>query len=352
MEETMGIFPRRTLGVALLAACMAASPGLAQISPEAEKALHEAAKKEGEFTWYTAHYSAETAEKMAKAFMTRYPGVKVNVVRTTANVAYQRLNQELRAGQAQVDVFGSTDMGHFLELKPKGILEKYVPANATTVLEPLRNVDADGLFHCTSVGVIGITYNTNKVKPADVPKNWPDLVDPKWRNQVSVGHPAFSGYVGIWVYTMTKLYGWDYFEKLEQNRPQIGRSIQDTLTMLKSGERSVAAASTATAIEAAGKGDPVGVVYPTDGVVVVIAPQGIIRGTRRLNAAKLFMEWSLSEEASKVMVGDFGESLHANVPGNPGGKPLKELKTLVTPGAELLKGVPPLKEKWRDTFGN
>jgi iron(III) transport system substrate-binding protein len=348
----MAMSRRRLLSVSMIVAGLMAPPAWAQLSADAEKELYEAARKEGELTWYTAHYSAETAERMGKTFMARYPGVKVNVVRTTANVAYQRLTQELRAGQAQVDVFGSTDVGHFLELKPKGILEKFLPANAATVIEPLRNVDPDDFFHCTSVGVIGITYNTAKVKPQDVPKNWPDLVDPKWRNQVSVGHPAFSGYVGIWVYTMTKLYGWDYFEKLDRNKPQIGRSIQDTLTMLKSGERSVAAGATATAIEAAGKGDPLGVVYPTDGTVVIIAPQGIIKGTKRPNASKLFMEWSLSEEASKVVVGDFGESLHANVPGNPGGKPLKDIKTLVTPGPELLKGVPPLKEKWRDTFGS
>lgn len=344
---------RRMLS-ALLPVAVAISlalPASAQLSADAEKALHEAAKKEGQLTWYTAHYSAETAEKMAAAFMRRYPGVKVNVVRTTAHVAYQRLTQELRAGGPQVDVLGSTDISHYLELKSKGLLEKYVPANAATVLEPLRNVDPDGFHHITSLGVIGITYNTNKVKQADAPKAWPDLVDPKWRNQVSVGHPAFSGYVGIWVLTMTKMYGWSYFEKLEKSKPQIGRSIQDTLTMLKAGERSVAAGSVATAIEAAAKGDPMGWIYPADGTVIIVATQGIIKGAKNPNAAKLFQEWSLSEEASKVMVEDYGEPLHASV-APKAGTPLKDLKQLILKPEEIRKGVPEIKEKWRDTFGN
>ena len=63
--------------------------------------------------------------------------------------------------------------------------------------------------------------------------NWPDLLDPKWKDKISIGHPAFSGYVGTWVVQMRKLYGWDYFEKLEKNKPQIGRSINDTVTMLQ-----------------------------------------------------------------------------------------------------------------------
>ena len=344
---------RRTVSV-LLPVALAATltrPVAAQLAGDAEKTLYEAAKKEGQLTWYTAHYSAETAEKMAAAFMRKYPGIKVNVVRTTAHVAYQRLTQELKAGGPQVDVLGSTDISHYLELKSKGLLEKYIPVNASTVLEPLRNVDPDGFHHITSLGVIGITYNKNKVKPEDLPKSWPDLVDPKWRNQVSVGHPAFSGYVGIWVLTMTKMYGWSYFEKLEKGKPQIGRSIQDTLTMLKAGERSIAAGSIATAIEAAAKGDPLGWIYPSDGTVVIVATQGIIKGCKNLNAAKLFQEWSLSEDASKTMVEDYGEPLHSSVPPK-GGTPLKDLKQLILKPEEILKGVPEIKEKWRDTFGN
>ena len=86
-----------------------------------------------------------------------------------------------------------------------------------------------------------ISYNTSKVKAEDSPKAWTDLLDPKWKGKVSTGHPGFSGYVGTWVLMMKKLYGWDYFDNLEKNKPQIGRSINDTVTALNSGERLVAA---------------------------------------------------------------------------------------------------------------
>ena len=69
------------------------------------------------------------------------------------------------------------------------------------------------------------------MKAADAPKSYADLLDPKWKNQVAVGHPSYSGYVGTWVVAMRKLYGWDFFEKLEKNQPQneeLGRFRSET----------------------------------------------------------------------------------------------------------------------------
>jgi iron(III) transport system substrate-binding protein len=329
-----------------------ATPVLAQagLAGDAERELYEAAKKEGELTWYVAHYAIEQAEDYGRAFAAKYPGVKCNVIRTTAHVAYQRLSQELKAGGPQVDVFASTDVSHCLELKGKGLLEKFIPANAAQSLPAVQNIDPDGYFHTTSLGVIGVTYNSSKVKAEDVPRSWPQLVDIKWKNQVSVGHPAFSGYVGIWVWQMTALYGWEYFEKLKATNPQIGRSIQDTLTMLRAGERSVAAGSFATALEAKDKGEPIDAVYPSDGSVLIIAPSAIIKGAKHPNAGKLFVEYMLSKEASELAAARFQEGPHAEVKVK-GAKPLTELKTLIAKPTDLLTGVPEIKEKWRDTFG-
>jgi iron(III) transport system substrate-binding protein len=323
---------------------------LAALTADAEKELYAAAQKEGEVTLYTAHYAADLAERFGASFTAKYPGVKVNVVRTTAQVAYQRLTQEIKSGGPQVDLFQSTDISHCVELKAKGLLEKYVPANATTLIPSLQNVDPDGFYHTTSIGIVGITLNTSKIKPDEAPKKWTDLLDPRWKNQVSTGHPAFSGYVGIWAYEMNRLYGWDYFEKLKANNPQIGRSIQDTLTMLRAGERSVAAGATQTALEAKLKGEPIDIVYPEDGTVIIIAPSAIPKGCKHPNAAKLLLEFFSSPEASVVSLTGQQDGIH---PGSTpkGARPFQELKTIVANANALVKGIPDIKEKWRDTFG-
>ena len=97
------------------------------------KALEEAAKKEGELTWYVAHYTSEGAEELGSEFTKLY-GIKVNVVRTTAQVAYQRLLQDLKNNQIVCDVFSSTDVGHYVRLKAEGKFEKYTPETASKIL--------------------------------------------------------------------------------------------------------------------------------------------------------------------------------------------------------------------------
>src|SRR4029079_16478112 len=109
-----------------------------------EKELYELAKKEGEVTWYTAHSNDTTAQALGRDFETAFPGIKANVVRTTAQVAYQRLTQEQRANAMQGDVVSSTDIEHYVALKEKNLLQRYVPDNASKVIDVYKNYDPDG----------------------------------------------------------------------------------------------------------------------------------------------------------------------------------------------------------------
>src|SRR3984885_12377314 len=128
-----------------------------------EKELYEAARKEGgELTWYTAHSDDITAQTLGRSFESIYPGLKVNVLRTTAQVAYQRITQEIKASAIQCDVLSSTDLGHSVELKAKNAFEKYIPDNSSKVLDIYKGYDPEGYYHVTSAGLIGIGYNTTK----------------------------------------------------------------------------------------------------------------------------------------------------------------------------------------------
>lgn len=314
--------------------------------------LYDAARSRGEqATWYVAHYNSETAEALGRAFDEAFPGVKVNVVRTTAQVAYQRLTQDMRARVQNCDVFSSTDVGHYMRLKEEGRLEKYVPENMAHVIPSLRDIDPDGYFHTTSIGTVLINYNTAKLKEEEAPKRWTDLLDPKWQNRVTVGHPGFSGYVGTWVVMMRKLYGWDYFRKLERNRPQIGRSINDTVTMLNSGERWVGAGPGATTLRSASRGNPLGVIYPEDGTLLMISPTAIMKGTKNPNAARLFFEFLLTKRASAIQVENYSEIVRSDVPLFPGARDLATVKLIRPTNEEIETGIPEVKELWRDTFG-
>jgi iron(III) transport system substrate-binding protein len=355
-EEGMIRIPSRRdvlkSGSALALTAAVTPPAQARETTAREKELYELAKKEGEVTWYTAHSNDTTAQALGRDFEAAFPGIKANVVRTTAQVAYQRLTQEQKAGAMQVDVFSSTDIGHYVALKEKSLLEKYVPDNSNEVIDVYKNYDPDGYYTVTSAGLIAIAYNTAKLKEADAPKNWTELTDPKWKDKIALGHPGFSGYVGTWVVSLKKLYGWEFFEKLAKNNPQVGRSINDTVTMLNAGERLVAGSGpNGTAMESAAKGNPLAMTYPPDGSVLIIAPSGIPKGVKHPNAAKLFMEYLLSVEASKIWVEHFNESMRPEVKPLNGAKSAADVKTIRPTVDEITKGIPEVIKQWRDTFG-
>ena len=332
-----------------LAAC--AIPVMAQMAPW-EQTLYDAAKTEKTFTVYTAHYDTETIADICAAFDKKYPGVKCNFVRTTAQVAFQRLQQDLKANLAVASVFSSTDISHYPDLKTHGLLMTYQPHNLDKMVDSLRQYnDKDNDYWVTAAALIVIAYNTSLVSEKDAPKSWTDLLDPKWKDKISIGHPAFSGYVGTWVVEMRKLYGWQYFEKLEKNKPQIGRSINDTVTMLNAKERWVAAGPEATTLLSRDKGNPLAVIYPKDGALLMVSATGIPKNAPAPNAAKLFVEFLLTKEAAEVQVKNHSLSVVKGVKSAPGAKPLEDIKVIRPSEEEIAKGIPEVKEQFRDTFG-
>lgn len=337
----------------LLSAAVAVTPWVYAQQPANLAALYEAAKKEGELTWYIVFLPSEDAETMARAFTARYPGIKVNVVRTTAQVAFQRLNQDLKAGSANCDVFSSTDIGHYVDLKQRKLLTKYTPASAALMDSRLQNIDPDGYYHVASATMVGLIYNTNKVKKEDAPSSWADLTDPKWRGLVSVGHPGFSGFVGAWAIEMRKLYGDGWFKKLAENKPQVGRSIIDTVTTVNSGERSISAGPISLAQLMASKGNPLAVVTPKEGPVLMLSPSAIMANARHPNASKLFMEWLiLSDDAERFAVQLYSLPKKAGAKPRPGVLGLSDVKTLLRPTAkESVEQLPEVIELWKDAFG-
>jgi iron(III) transport system substrate-binding protein len=313
--------------------------------------LYDKAKKEGELTWYIAHWRVEIAERVAKKFSEVYPGIKCNVVRATGQVIYQRLSQDIKAKVANCDVFSSTDLGQYVSLKAAKQLMPFVPKNLADCSPLIAKFDPDAAYTITDANTTVMCYNGDLVKADEAPKKWTDLIDPKWRNQVAVAHPGFSGAMGGWVLSMTNLYGWEFFEKLKANRPHIGRSLGDPPVTVASGERKVGIATGASAFGFAARGTSLKGVYPEDGAIIGFAPTGIPAATVHPNAAKLFVEFLLSRESAAITQSEYTVPVRNDVTPAPGIHKLGTLKGIVKTPTEMNEKLPEMIEKWRDTFG-
>src|SRR5664279_4169478 len=109
-------------GAAFSTRVMAEAPAPEPITPS----LIEAAKKEGKVSYYTST-DLPVAEKLAKAFEAKYPGIAVRVERTGAERVFQRIGQEYSSNIHAVDVVNSSDAAHFIVWKRDGILLPYIP---------------------------------------------------------------------------------------------------------------------------------------------------------------------------------------------------------------------------------
>ena len=119
-------------------AAFAAAPAPAKVTPE----LIEAARKEGKVIWYTA-VDLPVAERIAKAFEAKYPGIAVRVERTGAERVFQRIGQEYASRIYAVDVVNSSDAAHFIVWKREGILEPYLREDVAKYY-PVEHQDPDG----------------------------------------------------------------------------------------------------------------------------------------------------------------------------------------------------------------
>jgi len=310
----------------------------------------DAAKKEGKVVWYTS-LVLPSAEKVAKLFEAAYPGIKVEVHRTGSQRILQRVMQELGANIKIADVVHTSDAGHFVLLKDKKLLAQYTPAGVEKF--PAGFKDKDGYYFGLRATVNCIAYNSKLVPAAEAPKTWKDLLDPKWKGKLVTAHPGYSGVIATHVLALVNLYGWDYFKQLAQNKVMITQSAADPPGVVASGERLVAAnGGDYYTYQLKKKGNPVEMVYPKEGVPLVVSPTAITAFAPHPSAARLFTDFTFTREIQQVMADS--EGLYTGHPDvkYPNDKPkLHELKLLTVEAEELEKRNEEIKKKFVEFFG-
>jgi iron(III) transport system substrate-binding protein len=334
----------KVVAIVLLAALTLAVPAAAQ-DPRLE-----AARKEGKVVWYTS-LALPSAEKVAKLFETKYPGIKVDVHRTGSQRILQRVMQELQANIKNADVIHTSDAGHYVLLKEKKLLLKYTPAGADRF--PAGFKDRDGYYYGLRATVNVIAYNTKAVPAAEAPKTWKDLLAPRWKGKLVTAHPGYSGVIATHVLALSHLLGWDYFKALGQQSVMIVQSATDPAGVVASGERPVAANSGEyTFYQSKKAGNPLEIVYPKEGVPLVVSPTAIAAFAPRPNAARLFTDFTFSKEVQQVLADS--EGLYTGHPEvtYPADKPkLGDLKLLTVDAEELEKRSEEIKRRFVEFFG-
>src|SRR5262245_21897391 len=348
-------FSRRDLlkaSTALTATTLFAEP-IRAAAPPAEAvtpALIEAAKKEGKVVHYTS-VDLPLAEKVGKAFETKYPGISVRIERTGAERVFTRIAQERSSNIHACDVVQSSDAAHFVVWKREGILAPYVPEEVAQHY-PAEHKDADGLFASYRVYLCVMARNTDLVKDADAPKSFKDLLDPKWAGQIVKAHPGYSGTILTATYQTARDVGWELYQKLAKQRVMQVQSASDPPKKLALGERAIMADGIEYGVfQLKETGKPVDVIYPAEGSPLIIGPNGVLKNAPNPNAARLFQSFMLSAECQQFNV-EFGglRSAHKLVKDKPGRKPISEIKVMKDDAAAVERDSEEIKKRYTQYF--
>lgn len=326
------------LGVAA-AACIVPPLALAQQNLEA---LIKAAKAEGEVVYYLTEADS-VGKRFSEAFSKKY-GIKSAFVRLNSPVLQQRFATEAESGNIAADVlFNAANSAQYAaDGIKKGWIESIAEAGLPVILSGEYPAALRGQSALVKVSPSYIVYNTDKVKGADIPKDWPDLLNPKFKGQVLLPDPASSDANLAFWYLVMNTFGESYLQKLSA---QAGRRFDGgvpTIQSLAAGEGMVMvpiAYAQVTALKQ--KGAPIDGVAPITSTGVETSVMLTARSkAKHPNAARLLVNYVLSREGNAVLQG-----------GEIGGFSIYELDKLPKNFKAPPQGAGPHREKIRKLLG-
>lgn len=276
------------------------------------KDVLDGAKREGQLVFYSG-IPVPDAQAVLSALEKKYPFIKTTFYRATGPALVSRIQTEQRAGSHIWDVMNSTGFEPYVLLE-QGYFAKHESIERKAF--PDGHKDNEGFWATMYTSPMIVSYNTKLVSPAELPKDYADLSNPKWKGRLGLDASDFE-----WYANLRKIWGGDKAQKfLEGLRKQEVRLVQGRalLTELLSGGEIAILVNNflQNSIEAKRKGSPVEMLA-LDPVISAAGLVGINKSAPHPNAAKLFVDFVLSKEGQELIVKTDRSSVRKDVAGNP-----------------------------------
>jgi iron(III) transport system substrate-binding protein len=276
------------------------------------KDVVEGAKKEGQLVFYSG-IPIPDAQAILSALERKYPFIKTTFYRSTGPALVSRIQTEQRAGSHIWDVMNSTGFEPYVLLE-QGYFAKH--DSPERKFFPEGHKDNEGYWATMYTSPMVLSYNTRLVSPAELPKDYFDLLQPKWKGRLGLDSADFE-----WYANLRKTWGPEKAQKfLEGLKRQEVRLVQGRALLtelLTGGEIAILVNNfLQNAIEAKRKGSPVEMLA-LDPVVSAAGLVGINKLAPHGNAARLFVDFVLSKEGQELIVKTDRSSVRKDVAGNP-----------------------------------
>jgi len=257
--------------------------------------LYPAAKKDGEFVFNSERIEEAGGKDGIAQFSKRFPGVKVTFAGMAGSQLPSRIASEAKAGKVSIDIFRS-DPNRAQPLFERDLLMKVDPKEISVA--PVETYFADH-FVKLSDHISNFTFNSDLVKPADLPKSYEDLLAPKWKGKLVLdargGQIAHLLSEKIW----EEKKFWDFVDALKMQAPIWTTRNTEAMNKIVSGEGLVGTGSYDAVEQLKATGAPIEFLFLSPALSQVRGA-AIVGAGAHPNAAKLFLGWLLSPEGSKA----------------------------------------------------
>ena len=279
-------------GVALAAS--ATDDPFAKVSGE----LYAKAKQEGELVVYSV-WDVEHIVKILDGFSKRYPGIKTNYWQGRNPEIVTRVITEFQAGKDTVDAILSDNAPPVIRAAGAIMPYETVQKNFLVLHDPTMPV--------VSLQIQALVYNTKKLKPADLPKSWEDVANPKYKGNVALDDPMRAGPLSTQLAAFKDLWKDDarfarFVKGLKALGVPVHKSTSAMFRLVVSGEYAIAEPALLhdTMEEKVEKGSPVDIVK-TAPPIVFPRYAAVYAKAAHPNAAKLLTEWLISAEGQATL---------------------------------------------------
>jgi len=253
---------------------------------------------------YTA-LETDQIKAYEEGFRKANPDIELKWVRDSTGVITAKLLAE--KANPQADVVMGVAASSLALLDKQGMLEPYAPLNLDAIMSQYRDKRKVPAWWGMDVWGATICFNTVEAQKKNIPKpeSWKDLTKPVYKGQVVMPNPASSGtgyfdvtaWLTLWGDDGGKGGGWKYMDGLHENIAQYTHSGSKPCNMAASGEYVMGISFEYRGNTNKAKGAPIDLVFPKEGLGWDLEAFGIMKGTRKLEAAKKLADWASSKDA-------------------------------------------------------